>query len=176
MALSQPHPPEGTRGEAEGLSPSIAESGAPIQSKVQTQRGERDAGPRGGPVISVRLINKQWIYIRALCPAHGLSLAGMERAPCCQAVTLLLGTVMGNNTIAFIVMSSIAESSTTGLKLPVLRIPQGQAKQISHTLVFHACLYPTWICCHSSCLYLTPFYLVLSLMPKCSFIVCINSN
>lgn len=97
MAVSQPHPPEGTRGEPEGLNPSIAECGAHIKSKVRERQrrtntwGGRNGGPRGGPVISVRLINKQWIYIRASFPAHGLSLTGMERAPCCQAVTLLMG-------------------------------------------------------------------------------------
>lgn len=48
------------------------------------------------------------------------------------------GTVMGNNTIAFIVMSSIAESSTTGLKLPVLRIPQGRAKSPTPSFSMHA--------------------------------------
>lgn len=47
--------------------------------------------------------------------------------------SLAAGTVTGNNTIVFIVMSSMVERSTTGLKLPELRIPQGQAKQISHT-------------------------------------------
>ena len=96
MALSQPHPPEGTRDEPEGLNPSIAECGAHIKSKVrerqrgQTQRGERRGSPRWSCYLCQ--VNQQAvIYIRASCPAHELSLTGMERAPCCQAVTLLLG-------------------------------------------------------------------------------------
>lgn len=113
--------------------------GARLWSKVQEKRWtNRDRGNlRGGPLISVMLINKQWTHIRELCTVQGLSLTchGFTQVSQHRAVkqSLATRTVTRNNTIVFIVMSSIAERSTTGLKLPVLRIPQGQAKQISHT-------------------------------------------
>lgn len=139
MAVSQPHPPEGTRGEPEGLNPSIAECGAHIKSKVrERQRRTNTWGgeKRGSPRWSCYLcqVNQQAVDLyKSVIPCTRTVTDWNGKSTVLSSSHFTDGTVMGNNTIAFIVMSSIAESSTTGLKLPVLRIPQGRAKQISRT-------------------------------------------
>lgn len=62
-----------------------------------------------------------------------LPLAAVTSVMCQVATSCWDGDWKLEITIVSIVMSSMSERRTTGLKLPELRIPQGQAKQISHT-------------------------------------------